>query len=250
MLEYSSPMERPKFSIIFPCFNEVGNITLLIPRIIDGFRRDRIELIFVDDGSTDGTVELLEDFRRIHPFISVIQRPTLLGLGSALKAGFDAAEGDYLISFDCDLPIPIEDARKVADALSTDRYDLVLGSRYLKGSFYETPNLSIFKKKMISRCANFFFRVANLINVTDFTFNCRGMAKEAWQKIQPQSSNNFFLCEMVWRASRHKLRIAEVPVRFYDRKFGTSKLQLGSEMTKYLKQFLKLRWTYFFKKLP
>ena len=243
-------MERPRFSIILPCFNEVGNIKILIRRIIEGFRRDRIELIFVDDGSTDGTVELLEDFCRAYSFVSVIKRPTLLGLGSALKAGFDVAEGDYFISFDSDLPIPIEDARKIADMLSTGRYDLVLGSRYLKGSLYEAPNFSIFKKKMVSRCANFFFKVANLINITDFTFNCRGMTREAWQEIKPQSNNNFFLCEMVWRASRHKLRIAEIPVRFYDRKFGTSKLQLGSEMAKYLGQFLKLRWKYLFKKLP
>lgn len=241
-------MERPRFSIILPCFNEVGNIKVLIPRIVEGFRSDRIELIFVDDGSIDGSLELLEYFRRTHPFISIIKRPALLGLGSALKAGFDVAQGDYLISFDCDLPIPIEDARKIADALSINKYDLVLGSRYLKGSFYETPNFSILKKKIISRCANLFFRAANLINVTDFTFNCRGMKKEVWRQIQPQSSNNFFLCEMVWRASRRKLRIAEVPVRFYDRKFGVSKLQLGNEMTKYLWQFLKLRWKYLFKK--
>ncbi len=242
-------MERPRFSIIFPCFNEVGNIKILIERIIESFRRDRIELIFVDDGSTDGTIELLENFRRRYTFISVIKRSTLLGLGSALRDGFDAAKGDYFISFDCDLPVPIADVRKIADTISADTYDLVLGSRYLKGSFYETPNMNILKKKIVSRCANFFFKVVNLINVTDFTFNCRGMRREVWQKIQPQSSNNFFLCEMVWRASRHKLRIAEVPVRFYDRKFGTSKLQLGSEMKKYLRQFLKLRWMYLFKKL-
>lgn len=243
-------MEHPKFSIILPCFNEAGNIKILIERIVEGFRNESIELIFVDDGSTDGTRELLADSCRTYQFISVIQRPTLLGLGSALKEGFDAARGDYFLSCDCDLPVPIQDVKKVADMIATDAYDLVLGSRYLPGSFYEAPNFNIFKKKIVSRCANFFFKAANLIAITDFTFNCRGMTKEAWPKIKPQSSNNFFLCEMVWRASRHKLRIVEVPVRFYDRKFGTSKLQLGNEMAKYLKQFLKLRWTYLFKKLP
>ena len=243
-------MERPTFSIILPCYNERENITILVPRIIEGFQGERIELIFVDDGSTDGTLELLEDFRRTYSFISVIKRQKLMGLGSALKAGFDAAQGNYFISFDCDLPIPIEDAKKVAEALKTDRYDLVLGSRYLSGSFYEAPNSVIFKKKIVSKCANLFFKISNFINLTDFTFNCRGMKRGAWPRIRPERNNNFLLFEMVWRASRRRRAITEVPVRFYDRRLGTSKLNVGNEARKYLLQFFALRRKYFFKKLP
>lgn len=242
-------MERPIFSIILPCYNERENINILVPRIVEGFRDQTIEIIFVDDSSTDGTLPLIAEFQHRYPFISVIKRPRLMGLGSALKAGFDKAAGEYFISFDCDLPIPIEDARKLADTLLTGRYDLVLGSRYLRGSFYEAPNLTIFKKKMVSRSANLFFKLANFINLTDFTFNCRGMKRETWQNIRPESDNNFMLFEMVWRASRRHLSITEVPVRFYDRRLGSSKLALGSEMRKYLMQFFALRRKYFLKKI-
>jgi len=242
-------MERPTFSLILPCYNEYENLKILVPDIVKGFAGLSFELVFVDDGSTDGTREEIRRLQKTLPAVTLVERPKLMGLGSALRDGYNAGKGKYLISFDCDLPIPVEDARKVADKLLTGNVDLVLGSRYLKGSFYEAPTKDIRKKKVVSRCANLFFRVVNLIAVTDFTFNCRGMTREAWQKIQPQSNNNFFLFEMVWRASRHGLRIGEVPVRFYDRKLGKSKLQLGSEMSKYLKQFFKLRWKYLFRKV-
>jgi|GEM_PF-951642 len=242
-------MKQPTFSFVLACYNERENISILVPRILDGFKGEALEIIFVDDGSTDGTLALIDELAARYPFITAIRRQKLMCIGSALKAGFDRARGVYCISFDCDLPIPIEDARKVAATIRTGRFDLVLGSRYLHDSFYEAPNHGILKKKLVSRCANLFFKIANFINLSDFTFNCRGMKREVWPLIRPESDNNFMLFEMVWRAHHRKLSIGEVPVRFFDRRLGSSKLVLGSEMRRCMKQFFALRRKYFLKRL-
>ncbi len=236
-------------SIILPCFNERENIKVFIPPVIQVLSDLNLEIIFVDDGSTDGTIDEIKSLQLEMPTIRLIERGKLMGLGSALRDGYDSAKGDFILSFDCDSPIPIENIKKVVDTLLTGRYDLVLGSRYLKGSFYETPNDHIKKKKMLSSFANSFFRIATLIPVTDFSFNCRGLKNEAWKKIKPQSSNNFFLFEMIWRASMKGLSIKEIPVKFFDRKAGESKLKFRSEMIKYILQFFKLQGKYLFRKV-
>lgn len=242
-------MNFPILSIVLACYNERDNIKVLVPEILEKFKGIDLEIVFVDDGSNDGTQEIIANFQKTIPNINFIERGKLMGLGSALRDGYNAAKGEYIMSFDSDLAIPVEDAKKMADVLMMGKYDLVLGSRYLKGSFYEAPNWQIFKKKVVSRCANLFFMFANFINLTDFTFNCRGIKKEAWLKIKPESNNNFFLFEMVWRASRMRFKITEMPVKFFDRRLGFSKLKLGKESKKYLAEFFKLRYRYFFKKV-
>lgn len=234
-------MQDPLFSIVFPTYNEKDNIRILIPSTFEAFKEFKTEIIVVDDGSTDGTLEEIERLEKFYPDINLVRRDNLEGIGSALIAGYDIAKGKYIISSDSDLSFPVEDVKMIAETLLTDRYDLVQGSRYIKGALYEAPNFKIFEKKLISKIGNIFLRVITGIPIHDFSVNCRGIKRDSWEKLSLQSKNNFMLFEMVWRANKLGLVITEVPVRFFNRKFGVSKLSLEKEAVKFLMQFLKLK---------
>ena len=234
-------MKDPLFSIIFPTYNERDNVKILVPNTIDVFKEFDIEIIIVDDGSIDGTREEIEKLQKIHQNIVLIKRNKLDGIGSALIAGYNMARGKYIISCDSDLSFPLEDVKMIAKTLLTDNYDLVQGSRYIKGALYEAPNFKIFEKKLISKIGNIFLRVLTGIPIHDFSVNCRGIKRDSWEKLFLQSKNNFMLFEMVWRSDKMGFSITEVPVRFFDRRFGSSKLRLEKEAAKFFIQFLKLK---------
>ena len=144
-------MDQPKSSFIFPTYNEVNNVKILIPTIINIFKGLNIEIIIVDDGSNDGTIEEIQKFQKEHPNIFLVKRNKLEGIGSALIAGYNMAKGKYIISCDSDLSYSFDGIKKIADTLMGGSYDLVLGSRYLNGSYYEAPNLNILQKKLLQK---------------------------------------------------------------------------------------------------
>ncbi len=234
-------MKNPTFSLVLPTYNEVENIKILIPGVFAIFKGFDIEVIVVDDGSTDGTREEVEKLQSTYSDIFLIKREKLEGIGSALIAGYTRASGRYIISCDSDLSFPLEDVKKIAETLLTDSYDLVQGCRYMKGALYEAPNFKIFEKKIISKIGNILLRLATGIPIHDFSVNCRGMKRDSWRRLSLQSKNNFMLFEMIWRSHKMGLAITEVPVRFFNRKFGVSKLSLEKEAMKFLAQFLKLK---------
>lgn len=234
-------MKDTAFSFVFPTYNERENVRILIPGVFDIFKGFEIEVIIVDDGSADGTREEVERLQKTYPGIFLLKRDKLEGIGSALIAGYDMAKGKYIISCDSDLSFPLEDVKKIAEKLLTGNYDLVQGSRYIRGALYEAPDFKIFEKKMISKIGNIFLRFATGIPIHDFSVNCRGMKRDSWKRLSLQSKNNFMLFEMIWRSNKMGFAMTEVPVRFYNRKFGVSKLSLEKETLKFFLQFMKLK---------
>lgn len=233
-------MKNPLFSIVFPTYNERDNIKILIPTIVDIFKKSEIEIIIVDDGSTDGTRDEVERLKTIYPNIILVKRNNLEGIGSALIAGYNVAFGKYIISCDSDLSFSFEGVKKIADALLSDSYSMVLGSRYLKDSFYEAPNFNILQKKIVSKLGNIFLRLVTRIPVSDFSANCRGIKNTEWKSIRIKSADNFMLFETIWRVHAAGGLIYEVPVKFYDRRFGVSKLKLRKEIFIFFGQLFNL----------
>lgn len=237
-------MAPPTFSLVFPTYNERDNVKILIPTVINIFKGFNIEIIIIDDGSTDGTIEETQKFQKEHPNIFLIKRNKLEGIGSALIVGYNVAKGEYIISCDSDLSYSFDGIKEIADILIGGSYDLVLGSRYLRGSYYEAPNFNILQKKLVSKFGNIFLRFITRIPVSDFSANCRGIRNSAWKKIGVKSKDNFMLFETVWRNYKAGGSISEVPVRFYDRRYGVSKLKLKKELFVFFRQLLKLYFNY------
>ncbi len=209
--------------VIIPTYNEHENIGELIPRVLDD---PRLSVLVVDDGSPDGTGDLvataMENDARIH----LIRRAGKQGLGTAYVAGFRYAlerGAEYIFEMDADFshdPRYLRDLHHAAEAA----YDLVIGSRYVPGG--GTTDWG-FMRRMISRGGNLYARLILGLPVADLTggFRCyRSRALRAINLANVRSNGYSFQIEMAYRVHQAGFRIGEVPIIFPDRRVGASKM--------------------------
>ncbi|MEK7950848.1 glycosyltransferase family 2 protein [Luteolibacter soli] len=123
-----------RLSIIIPVFNEVALVTTLLEKVValeldDGMAK---EIVIVDDGSTDGTLEVLHAFHTAHPETRLLVHEKNSGKGAAVRTGMQAAQGDIFIIQDADLEYDPEDIREVVRPVVTGQASVVYGSRILR----------------------------------------------------------------------------------------------------------------------
>jgi dolichol-phosphate mannosyltransferase len=210
--------------VIVPTYNERENITRLIGAILE--QDARLEILVVDDGSPDGTGDIVTAIMQHEARIHIIKRPRKMGLGTAYIAGFRwALQEGYDIVFEMDADFSHDPAhlpqflRAVADA------DLVLGSRYRNGKV-TVVNWPI-KRLLLSYFANVYARVVTGLPVWDATggFKCfRRNVLESIDLTDVRSNGYAFQIEMSFRAWRKHFRIVEIPIVFVDRTEGQSKM--------------------------
>mgnify|MGYP001566034147 CR=1 FL=1 len=201
-------------SIVIPTLNEAKNLPLVIPEI--PHLPEIAEVVLVDGHSSDGTVEVA---RQLLPEIRVISQDGK-GKGNAILCAARAAKGDYFLLLDADvshrpeeIPLYIEKAK--------EGYDLVKGSRYIPGG--STGDATFFRGLVI-RTAN---TVANLVWRTRFTDICYGMfliRRESFLSLNLKSQAWDVEWEMMIKAKRNGLKIAEIPSQEKKRLWGESKL--------------------------
>lgn len=210
-------------TVVIPTYNERENIGELIPRVLE---IPRFRVLVVDDNSPDGTAEIVRDLARGEPRIGLLSRPGKQGLGRAYLAGFRRAldEGaEFICEMDADFS---HDPRYLPDLLAAaeTRYDLVLGSRYVRGG--GTVNWGL-ARQLISRGGNVYARAILGLPVSDATggFRCyRRRVLETLDLGAIQSNGYSFQIEMVYRTRRAGFRVGEVPIIFPDRRVGQSKM--------------------------
>lgn len=210
--------------VIVPTYNERENITRLIGAILQ--QDDSLDILVVDDGSPDGTGQIVEDVMQHESRVHILKRPRKMGLGTAYIAGFRwALEQGYDIVFEMDADFSHDPAhlpqflRAIADA------DLVLGSRYRNGKV-TVVNWPI-KRLLLSYSANVYARVVTGLPVWDATggFKCfRRKVLEAIDLSHVRSNGYAFQIEMSFRTWRKHFRIVEIPIVFVDRTEGQSKM--------------------------
>jgi len=122
---------------VVPAFNEERRLPATLRRLVEGLPEfvDCWEVVVADDGSTDGTAELVR--RHEHPSVRLVGGPPNRGKGSALRAGAEAALHPVVVFLDADLPVPVRQVVELASA--TDAADLVVGSRRLPGATFDPP---------------------------------------------------------------------------------------------------------------
>jgi dolichol-phosphate mannosyltransferase len=231
-------MSKPSLSIVLPTYNERDNIKILIPEIERTFGHINHEIIVVDDSSPDGTAMAAEELSEEYDNIKVIVRKKREGIGAAIREGYDNAKYTIILSSDSDLSFTLSDMYRFYEKIQ-EGYDLVCGSKYSKGSFYEPETLEGKIKKLVSKSGNIIIRLSTGIDAYDFTVNLRSVRKDVWKQIRTQEKTNTFLMEMILKCKYGGFRVTEMPVTFNARIHGESKMNLAVEAPRFIIKMIK-----------
>lgn len=217
-----------KALIIIPTFNEKENIDRVISEIYKNTENvvdEEIHILVVDDGSPDGTAQIVKEMQSSNQKIHIIEREKKLGLGTAYVRGFKYAleNGyDYIFEMDADLS---HDPKELPNFLrEIKEYDLVLGSRYIKGVNVINWPLG---RLLLSYFANVYTRIITGIPVKDSTGGFKCFRREVLENIdydKIKSNGYSFQIEVNYKVWRKKFKIKEIPIIFVDRTEGESKM--------------------------
>ncbi len=209
--------------VVMPTYNELENIPVLVPRVLS--QRHGIEVLIVDDNSPDGTGEMADQMASEDERIHVLHREGKLGLGTAYIVGFKWAlerDYEYIFEMDSDFSHNPDHIPEFLDAAQD--YDLVLGSRYLRGVTVINWPMS---RLLLSYFANKYARIVTGLPFTDTTggFKCyRRKVLEGIDLDRITSEGYSFQIETSFRAWRKKFTIGEITIVFSDRTEGSSKM--------------------------
>jgi dolichol-phosphate mannosyltransferase len=208
--------------VVIPTYNEFHNLPRLVGRIQQS--APQFDVLVVDDNSPDGTGAVANELAHSDARIHVLHRPEKQGLGPAYVAGLKwaLAKGyQYLCQMDADHS---HNPEQLPDLIAaTERYDLVLGSRYIGGIRVLDWDM---KRLLISSFGNWYARVVTGLPYSDLTggFKCyRRHVLEAIDLDNIRSLGYAFQIEMTWWAVRRGFRVGEVPIIFYGRDKGETK---------------------------
>jgi dolichyl-phosphate beta-glucosyltransferase len=201
-------------SIIIPAFNEEKRLPDSLPKIIHFVRQQAypIEVIVVDDGSSDRTAEVVRQFQKDASFISLLPVEHG-GKGHAVKAGMQQARGDYLFLCDSDLSMPIDEVAKFLPP-ALDSYDVAIASREIPGArrYGEPPY-----RHLMGRTFNLIVRLLAVPGVQDTQAGFKCFRRQAARQLFPlQTIKGWgFDVEVLFIARKRGLRIVEVPIHWY-----------------------------------
>lgn len=206
-------------SLIIPTFNEVDNLQIIVEKVHSIFRKNdmEVEIIIVDDDSSDGTGQLAEELKIKFPII-VLHRKMRKGLSSAVIDGFSVATGSILGVIDADLSHDVCLVPKLVNAIKNDGIEIAIGSRYTDGGGVDKswPLKKILISRLASIPARFFTSVKDPLS--GFFF----INKKILTGVR-LNDFGFKICLEILVKAKYKL-VREVPYTFTDRTKGESKL--------------------------
>ena len=211
--------------IIIPTYNENKNIDTLLSKIRNIKTDFRLDILFIDDSSPDGTAKTIKYLMNSNKGIYLIERKSKLGLGSAYCTGFKWAlnkKYKYVLQMDADLSHNPSDITKLLSKMSV--YDVAIGSRYKNG--VNVVNWPL-RRLILSYLANVYARIFTGINISDLTGGFKCINIEALKSIdfnKIKSEGYSFQIELNFLLSNNNFKITEVPIIFYDRTVGESKM--------------------------
>jgi dolichol-phosphate mannosyltransferase len=237
----SSEPARERALVIVPTYNERENIRRIIDAVL---RQDgRLEVLVVDDGSPDGTGQIVAELEAADSRVHLLEREKKMGLGTAYIAGFRwALERNYQYILEMDADFSHDPSHLPQFLRAIENADLVLGSRYQQGRV-TVVNWPI-SRLLLSYTANLYARAVTGLPVWDATggFKCfRRSVLESIDLDHVRSNGYAFQIEMTFRAVRKHFRITEIPIVFVDRTEGTSKMS-KSIVREAIWMVWRLRW--------
>ena len=206
---------RPNYSIVIPVCNEVESLDILLGEITNELKSlvGLYEIIFVDDGSNDGTKEKLDQFKKSYPsFVLNIHLPERKGQTRALQEGLGAAKGEYVITLDADLQDDPHDIGRLVEKIS-EGYDVVCGWRKTRRDK--------FLKKVLSKLGNWLGRLISGLPIHDISCTLRIYRWECLKKLDlAWEGQHRFIPLILFKKG---FKIEEMVSNHRERRFGNSK---------------------------
>jgi len=206
-----------KLSIVIPVFNEKNTIEELIRRVQEVDVSLNKEIIIVDDGSNDGTPEILKSLKQ--PDIKVVYHNTNQGKGAALHTGFSLADGDIILVQDADLEYDPKEYPKLLEPILDGRADAVYGSRFLGGPHRVLYFWHYIGNRFLTALSNM---LSNL-NLSDMETCYKVIKKDILDRITIKSKRFGVEPEITLKLAKLKARIYEVPISYSGRDYSEGK---------------------------
>ncbi|MCS7281418.1 MAG: glycosyltransferase [Desulfobacterota bacterium] len=212
----SSVNEKPYISVIVPVFNEEENLPELQERLMRSLSQvgKPFEILYVNDGSTDRTQEILESFHKRYPNVKVIEFLTNCGQHLAIMKGFEAAKGDIVITIDADLQNPPEEIKKLVQKME-EGYEIV-------ATYRKDRKDSIFRK-IPSYFASVITSYLTGVKLRDYGCMLRAYRRNIVEYVNMSSQASTFVPVL---ANTFAKKIAEIEVEHHERKRGKTKYSL------------------------
>jgi len=227
------------YSIVIPAYNEAKNVGPVIERFAETLRGEGIpfELVVVNDNSSDETPQVVESMRTAYPELRLVRNPAAAGLGRAIRCGLDNYTGEAVAIIMADLSDSPEDAVRCYRKLE-EGYDCAFGSRFMPESKVEHyPAV----KLVIQRIVNNAIRLMFMTRHNDMTNAFKAYRRYVIDAIKPLHASHFNITiEMSLSALVRNFRIAQLPISWYGRTWGSSNLKLRAMGRRYLATLLSI----------
>ena len=203
-------------SVVYPMYNERENISTAVAEALRiGYQiAPELEIVIVDDASTDGCGAIADQLARNHPEVKVLHHAANRRLGGALKTGFASATKEWVLYMDSDLPIKMDDALNAVPL--TDTANVIIGWRKSRGESR--------RREVMSKVYNWTIRRFFDLHVRDVNFAFKLFRRTLLNQIVLTSEGSFIDAELLLEMNRIGARIAEIGMDYYPRVAGVSTL--------------------------